>query len=405
MLYILQCGLVDYHSHYYRETLGQIAACRDQGVKLRLYANRIALEPIVRETSAIPAFRDAPDDLRQVDPSIFQLTNFITMGDRFAEDCALLSADGVGSGDIVFVPHARIRHLYGLAKWLATLPPEARPMVAVRFDDPDESWLAPGAPDRLNNDKSFTLFAIAELLELIPAERLLLFATTPLLSQITTAFTRHPCVRVPLAILNPTLEELEALRPGPEDRRAALCIAGQFRPEKGSELVADILTEFGRRFPGAPISLQVNSAPELDGLRAKLDKSGVNVPLITQVGECTLPDHYARLLAADIVLLPYQPHRYAARGSGIYAEAAACGVPMVVPRPTWMSRQIELGRTAGTSFDAFTVESIVDALSAAVDALPTLTEQAQARQASWHAEENGAEAIRTIMREAAGAVA
>ena len=38
-----------------------------------------------------------------------------------------------------------------------------------------------------------------------------------------------------------------------------------------------------------------------------------------------------------------------------------------------------------------------------VDALPTLTEQAQARQASWHAEENGAEAIRTIMREAADA--
>ena len=27
MLYILQCGLVDYHSHYYRETTAQIAVC------------------------------------------------------------------------------------------------------------------------------------------------------------------------------------------------------------------------------------------------------------------------------------------------------------------------------------------------------------------------------------------
>jgi glycosyltransferase involved in cell wall biosynthesis len=400
MLYILQCGLVDYHSHYYRETLGQIAACRDQGVGLRLYANGKALEAILQETSAIPAFRDASDDLWRVDPPIFHLTNFITMGERFAEDCARLGADGAGSGDIVFVPHARIRHLHGLAKWLATLPSDARPMVAVRFDDPDESWLAPGAPDRLNDDKSFTRFAVAEVCALIPGHRLLLFATTPLLSQITTAFAGHRCVRLPLAIVNPTLEELEALRPAPGDRRARVCIAGEFRAEKGSGLVADILIAFGRRFPRAAISLQVNLATELDLLRAKLDESGVDIALIAQVGECSLPDHYARLLAADIVLLPYQPHRYAARGSGIFAEAAACGVPMVVPRPTWMSRQIELGRAAGTSFDAFTVESIVEALSAAVDALPTLAEQARARQASWHAEENGAEAIRTIMREA-----
>src|SRR5277367_2165542 len=178
MLYILQCGLIDYHSHYYRETIGQIAVCRDQGVGLRLYANEKALEAILRETSAIPVFRDPPDGLMLVDPPIFQLTNFITMGERFAEDCARLGADGAGSGDIVFVPHARIRHLHGLAKWLATLPADARPTVAVRFDDPDESWLAPSG---LNDDKSFTRFAIAELCTLIHGHRLLLFETTPFL--------------------------------------------------------------------------------------------------------------------------------------------------------------------------------------------------------------------------------
>jgi len=403
MLHILQCGLVDYHSHYYRETLGQIAICRDQGVGLRLYANGKALDAILLETGAIPAFRDRPDDLMIADPPISHLTNFITMGERFAEDCARLGADGVGSRDIVFVPHARIRHLHGLAKWLAMLPSDTRPIVSVRFDDPDEIWLPPGPPGRLNDDKSFARFAVSELYALIPAHRLLLFATTPFLCQITTAFTGHRCVRLPIAIFNPTLKELEALRRKSEDRRARICIAGEFRSEKGSELVADILIEFGRRFPGAAISLQVNQAPELDQLRAKLEENDVDIALIAQVGECSIPDHYARLLAADIVLLPYQPHRYIARGSGIFAEAAACGVPTVVPRPTWMSRQIEQGRAAGTSFDAFTVESIVETLHRAVDALPTLTEQAQARQASWHAEENGAEAIRTIMREAADA--
>ncbi len=396
MLYVLQCGLVDYHSHYYQETLGQIAACRDQGIDLKLYANRSALESIVAATGAIPAFRDSPDGLLKIDPAFDHLANFITMGERFAEDCMRLAADGASRGDIVFVPHARIRHLHGLAKWLETLRPDARPTIALRFDDPDESWLA--AQDTFADEAGFTRFAIAELLDLIPPGRLLLFATTPLLCEIVTQISGFRCARLPIAIFYPPMEEIAALRAASPKPPAQICIAGEFRAEKGADLVPDILAEYGRRFPGAAISLQVNLAAELDGLRATLDERGVDVRLIAQVGDCGIREHYARLLAAEIVLLPYRQHRYVARGSGVFADAVACGIPVVAPKRTWMSHQLEQGRAAGTSFGAFTVESIVEALFIATEALPELTALARARQPAWHAQENVAEATRAIMQ-------
>ncbi len=402
MLYILQCGLVDYHSHYYPETLAQIATCRDQGIDLKLYAHRTALEPILAETGAVPVFRDAPDGLFDGDPTIAHLANFILMGERFAEDCARLAGDGVGPDDIVFVPHARIRHLHGLARWLSTLPPDARPTVALRFDDPDESWKDADAPDTFKDGSAFTRFAMTELITLIPADRLLLFATTPVLAQIVATITTHRCVRLPLAKLFPPMAEMAALRPSPAERPPHICIAGEFRAEKGANLTPDILTGFGRRFPGGTISLQVNAEAQLETMRAILDERGVEIALNAQIGECSKQDHYARLLAADIVLMPYQQYRYIARASGIFAEAVACGLPVVVPKLTWMSQQLEQGRAAGTTFAAFTVDSIVDALAAAIENLPALTAGARAGQAAWHAQENVGEATRLMMR-AAGA--
>ena len=57
---------------------------------------------------------------------------------------------------------------------------------------------------------------------------------------------------------------------------------------------------------------------------------------------------YADLVhSADIILLPYQADVYAARSSGILAEALAAGKPVVVPSGTWMSRQVE--RVAGNA--------------------------------------------------------
>ncbi|MFQ5502420.1 MAG: hypothetical protein ACE5EQ_08990, partial [Phycisphaerae bacterium] len=52
-------------------------------------------------------------------------------------------------------------------------------------------------------------------------------------------------------------------------------------------------------------------------------------------------DAYLQLVAsADILIIPYDPHNYFARSSGIMVEALAAGIPMVVPSGSWMEQQI-----------------------------------------------------------------
>jgi glycosyltransferase involved in cell wall biosynthesis len=48
----------------------------------------------------------------------------------------------------------------------------------------------------------------------------------------------------------------------------------------------------------------------------------------------------ALVLESDALLLPYDPESYEARSSGILSEALAAGKPVIVPRGTWMARQV-----------------------------------------------------------------
>ncbi|MDG5497433.1 hypothetical protein [Niveispirillum sp. BGYR6] len=51
---------------------------------------------------------------------------------------------------------------------------------------------------------------------------------------------------------------------------------------------------------------------------------------------------YAReILRSDVILIPYSQNNYISRSSGIFSEAMAAGIPVVVPAGTWMSAQLD----------------------------------------------------------------
>ncbi len=65
-------------------------------------------------------------------------------------------------------------------------------------------------------------------------------------------------------------------------------------------------------------------------------------------------DNYRNLIArTDLMLLPYSARNYAARSSGVFAEALAAGIPTVVTSGTWMSNLLEEHRQKHLS-DTFT---------------------------------------------------
>lgn len=61
------------------------------------------------------------------------------------------------------------------------------------------------------------------------------------------------------------------------------------------------------------------------------------------------PDEYYQLLGqSSVLVIPYDPVRYSKRSSGVYAEAAAAGIPTVVPNGSWMAQ--EQGPAEGEAF-------------------------------------------------------
>lgn len=58
-------------------------------------------------------------------------------------------------------------------------------------------------------------------------------------------------------------------------------------------------------------------------------------------GPLDRPSYQALIGACDVMLVPYSQRNYAARSSGVFAEAVAAGIPAVVPSGTWMGNVVE----------------------------------------------------------------
>lgn len=122
---------------------------------------------------------------------------------------------------------------------------------------------------------------------------------------------------------------------------------GDARPEKGFQYLSRIaqavrlsLLETGKaRFR---LQANFNSAdgdPECVFSRTELERfpeSQVELLLSPQSEE----EYLANLQSSGLILIPYDVNNYSQRSSGIFAEAAAMEVPVIVPAGTWMSRQL-----------------------------------------------------------------
>jgi hypothetical protein len=78
------------------------------------------------------------------------------------------------------------------------------------------------------------------------------------------------------------------------------------------------------------------------------------------------------------VLLAYPSEAYTSLKSGVFAEAAACGRPIVAPAETWIARDMKQGHGVGHVFREPTAASMGAALRQVLAELPELTAAAQA---------------------------
>ena len=379
-LYFIHHGLRDLHSHYYGEAKAWMAACRSRGIDHRFYIHRAAAPAIVAEFAARPVFPFAPDSVVEPDESCRALADFLNLGSAFAAACAALDSDGVKSDDIVVVTLTTERDLYGAALWLERRAAGERPTMVFIFHIPAFDWRTDESGALLGGAYSFHRYAMKRVLGVLPARKLAILATNRRLARALSIALDHPCDVAPLAIRYPDealLNDAAAQRLP----RAHVRFAGEFRSEKGSDILAGIIARFAAARPGRTFGVQLPSRGAVDRFAA--DVSGVAATLHLNYGDFAQDEFYQRLARSDIVLLPYRWQRYAMRASGVFCEAVGLGRVTVVPRATWMGDMLAEGWGAGLCFDAFSADAIARALVEASDAYPVLSLAARSRSHDW----------------------
>ena len=116
---------------------------------------------------------------------------------------------------------------------------------------------------------------------------------------------------------------------------------------------------------------------------AEARKFLATLPNVTLLAEPLAGDQYNDLLlAADLIVLPYQVERYVSRTSGILAEAICAGVPALVPQGTWLADQVRR-HGAGIVYDALADDGAEQGTRQALQSLDALRSRAEDRRATY----------------------
>jgi glycosyltransferase involved in cell wall biosynthesis len=390
-VYLLQHMLASYFGHWFNETTGWIAAARAADVELKVYGSTAMTPDVVRLTGARGVYELTNDIVSRFGlPGRFAekpaeycqpLVDFMAWSETFREACVAIGKDGIGADDLLAVPFATINEVHGMALWLERVPAARRPAVLFNFHQPHHSWHVEQDRDRAKADFMFSRYAGLRLRALLPERRIIITAAEPRLGKLMQQALMLPCHITPMLMNYGDYGVRDAA--SPRGRALTVSVMGDFRQEKGSLQVIDALSGMAQQRPDTRFFVQVRRAEEADALRRQLQRSAPAARLDAMVGPVSAECYADQLLRSDIAFLPYSWQRYAIRTSGVFAEALACGLPVVVPDNTWMSDQLAQGHGAGETFAEWTPQAMAGALLRAAERIDALHQQALVRSPAW----------------------
>ena len=165
---------------------------------------------------------------------------------------------------------------------------------------------------------------------------------------------------------------------------------GDARSEKGYQHLPNLIDALWQNYLQTDkVKFTIQSNYNIDGgeveiLAAKLALSQYPESKIKLIDHPMSPDDYYQLLAlADIVILPYNPQNYQ-RTSGVLTEALAAGKPVVVPKGSWLARQVDETR-ASIYRDP---QDLPQAVIRLLENLPTFTQAAQEFSLNWRSRQS-----------------
>jgi len=147
----------------------------------------------------------------------------------------------------------------------------------------------------------------------------------------------------------PIRRDFRPLSKAQADPPYRVLLGGAQRAEKGKR---DLPQALSTLWPGTlstgkwELTLQVSSQDAKTLLPARLRKligagtGSANPPVRLLDGSLDAASYLNLLRSSDVGLFLYRSRKYYARCSGVFVEMLACGLPVVVPSGSWLSRQL-----------------------------------------------------------------
>ena len=383
---ILESGLNDLHSHAFIETLSWEKACKKLNIDTLIFIHKEASSKIVKDTDGTPHFRYTPMQNIKQDPISDRLHGFVYFSEAFATDCKKLALE-LSSNDIVIIPHATAKEVYGVSLWMRSISRKNRPTVVFIFINPDLDWKIDYEKNKVNGDFSQFRLGANQLSSLLPKSHVKYYANNPLLAQTMEYVLNQECAICPMTIDYFSSDELPNQFENTEWKPAHVGILGEFRIEKGSSILPQVITDFCNKKLDKNVFIQVKTKEESKRLQEYFPNI-IRDRIQIFHGQLSQRDYLKRLQSLDLLLMPYLKHRYYLRTSGVFAEAAAYGIPVIVSEGTWMHRMLNNGFGSGVIFENLSPSCVCEALVRASDNLPELQHKAGRGMAKWRKEQS-----------------
>jgi glycosyltransferase involved in cell wall biosynthesis len=302
------------------------------------------------------------------------------------EDLRLLPREDLRAGTLLLVPTLTSRIALGMVEWLASLPADAPPAALILMFSP--GW---SGDDALRSADLSIYTEAMRALSALPPGRVALFAETEPVARVFERLGAPPVRMLSWPVMLDDPDE-PAIPYGVERLPAHVVHLGFTKSARGIELLADTIPGVLEARPGVSFTVQANywDPAGVEPSVRKIAEMGPRVRVLR--GPMEPGDYAARLREADIVVLPYQSRSYAGLGSGVFAEAAACGKVIVLPSGTWIAEQAAKWGLGVVVFDRHEPEALNAALLEAVDRRDELLERAARARPAW-ASDRGAPAF------------
>jgi len=360
-VFLLDPGLLNRHGHHYHVDLAIYRECAERGIPVTVLGNR-GVEPQIQATMPVQRVFRAPAYPSRDGAKRRSLSRDFDVFNRLIErDLATRVSERPGSDDLILIPTVRDIHLTGMLRWYETLP-QPRPRVCMRLLFEPEFRVQPEEESLAVELHRRQLRQWAAL----PGQRVVLAAERESLASFYSDLSGLPVHPLPMPIRYPGPVDGSA---GADGEARHIVFVGEARREKGFALLPQACRRVLDIAPRTRFTLQTSCLFDIGEEQVRdLQSLGPAIRLVRRA--MSVEEYDELMLAADLVLVPYDPATYRFRTSQIFLEALGLGKPVVTTQGTWMHEHLARLEAPEMAAESFTVDGLVGTIERLFNAWP-----------------------------------